>query len=135
MKQKPLILVVDDDLEVAKMLARSLSHRGFAVETTTSPAEALEMAAATTYDAALLDLVMPGLDGVALAAALRKRIPGLVVAILTGYGHSPLIEAARQDGVSVFKKPMAIQDVATFLEAEIPKKIQTEDTAEVADRG
>ena len=135
MKQKPLILVVDDDLEVAKMLARSLSHRGFAVETTTSPAEALELAATTTYDAALLDLVMPGLDGVALAAALRKRIPGLVVAVLTGYGHSPLIEAARQDGMSVFEKPMAIQDVVTFLEAEIPKKIQTEDTAEVADRG
>jgi DNA-binding response OmpR family regulator len=134
MKHKPLILVVDDDSEVAKMLARSLSHRGFVVETTTSPAEALELAATTTFDAALLDLVMPGLDGVALAAALRKCTPGLVVAILTGYGHSPLIEAARQSGVSVFKKPTAIQDVVTFLEAEIPRKIQTEDTAEVADQ-
>ncbi len=133
MKYKPLVLVVDDDSEVAKMLARSLSRRGFAVETTTSPAEALERAGATTYDAALLDLVMPGLDGVALAVALRKRIPGLTVAILTGYEHSPLIEAARQNGVSVFRKPMAIQDAMEFLEAEIPRKIQTEDTREATD--
>jgi DNA-binding response OmpR family regulator len=126
MKPSPLILIVDDDPEIATMLARSLTHRGFRVETTGSPEEALRLAATSAFDAALLDLVMPEKDGVALATALRQHIQGLPVAILTGYPHSPLITAARRSGVYVFRKPTPIQDLVDFLEAEIPKKVAAE---------
>jgi DNA-binding NtrC family response regulator len=121
MKPEPLVLVVDDDLDIANMLARALERHGFKIEAITSPEEALRRAQTTHYDAALVDLVMPERDGVALATSLRERIPGLPVAILTGYAHSPLISEARRAGAFVFKKPTPIQDLVAYLESEIPR--------------
>ena len=119
MKDNPRVLVVDDDPEIATMLARALARRGFSVETTSSPDEALERAARTPYDAALLDLVMPGQDGRALADGLRERIPGLPIGLLTGYTHSPLLAATERSGMKVFIKPVVIHEVVEFLQKEI----------------
>jgi ActR/RegA family two-component response regulator len=110
------ILIVDDDAAVATMLARALARRGYAIDATASPDEALQKAEAVSYDAALVDLVMPGRDGGSLAEALRGRIPGLRVALLTGYSNSPLIESARRARLRVFLKPVEIQAVVDFLE-------------------
>jgi CheY-like chemotaxis protein len=119
LKPSPLVLVVDDNEDIVNMLRHALSRHGFRIETTTSPEEALEMAGKTPYDAAFLDLVMPGRDGAALAAALREMIPGLPVGVLTAYTHSPLIVNLERSGVKVFQKPVAIQDLVDYLEAEI----------------
>jgi DNA-binding response OmpR family regulator len=119
LKKTPRILIVDDDPEVATMLARSLARRGFQIDSSSSPDEALARASEIPYDAALLDLVMPGRDGSELAAALRQKLPGLTVALLTGYKHSPLIAAAERSGVTVFTKPLVIQDLVDFLQAEL----------------
>ena len=113
------ILVVDDDAAVATMLSRALVRHGFKIDTCRTGDEALLRAAETTYDAAVLDLVMPGRDGADLSAALQARIPGLTVAFLTGYAHSPLIDAARRAGRTVFSKPVVVQELVDFLRAEI----------------
>jgi CheY-like chemotaxis protein len=119
-KGKPRILVVDDDPEIAKMLSRSLSRRGYQIEAIATADEALAKSAAEPYDAAILDLVMPGRDGADLAAALRAQSPGLPIALLTGYSRSPLLEGAeRQPATAVFTKPVAIADLADFLQAEL----------------
>ena len=119
MKQAPRILVVDDEPEIAAMLSRSLARHGFQVEATSSAEEALERADSTPFDAALLDLVMPGRDGADLAEELRKRIPGIPIGLLTGYSHSPLLPTVERSGVALFKKPVIIQEVVEFLEKEI----------------
>lgn len=119
MKQAPRVLIVDDDAEVGTMLARALGRHGFQIDAVSSAQEALARAEAVPYDAALVDLVMPGRDGANLAAELRKRIPGIPIGLLTGYTHSPLIPAAEKSGMSVFKKPIIIQELVDFLEAEI----------------
>jgi len=117
---KTRILVVDDDPEITAMLARSLGRQGFEIDATSSAEEALARSASASYAAAILDLVMPGRDGADLAAALREKIPGLPIALLTGYTQSPLIEAARrQPATAVFTKPVSIGDLADFLKAEI----------------
>jgi len=113
------ILVVDDDPEIAAMLGRSLTRHGFQTDTTSSPNEALVLARQAAYDAAVVDLVMPEQNGVHLASALRVVTPGLPVAILTGYTRSPLLEDAEGPGLRVFAKPVAIQDVVDFIEAEL----------------
>ena len=115
------VLIVDDDPEIARMLARSLSRRGFQIDCTRSADEALAQAGKTPYDAAILDLVMPGRDGAELSSALRSRIPGLVVAFLTGYANSPLVEQARRGGAAVFSKPVAVHEIVDFLEAQLGK--------------
>ena len=113
------MLVVDDDAQVADMLRRALSRRGFRVEAVSSPDEALARAGHTPYQAALLDLVMPGRDGADLAVELRAVLPGLPVALLTGYTHSPLLRAAQKAGARVFTKPVVIHELVEFLESAI----------------
>ena len=97
MKPEPRVLVVDDDPDIATMLVRALSRRGFVMETAASADEALERIAKSRFDAALVDLVMPGRDGKDLAAALRERVPGLPIGLLTGYTRSPLLAAAEPE--------------------------------------
>jgi two-component system response regulator RegA len=113
------LLVVDDDPEVARMLTRALARRGFRVDTAASADDALQRAAETRYDAAIVDLVMPGRHGAELAGDLRARIPGLPIALLTGYTRSPLLEGAERSGMKVFSKPVVIHELVDFLQAEI----------------
>jgi DNA-binding response OmpR family regulator len=119
-KSSPRVLVVDDQQDIVTMLQRALSRHGFKIDSTTSPQDALARADATPYDAALVDLVMPGRDGLSVAAALREKIPGLPVAVMTAYPHSPLLPEVLRAGVTVFHKPVAIQDLVDFLQSNIP---------------
>jgi len=119
-KESPRVLVVDDSQEILKMLSRALSRHGFLIDAAASSEDALARAASAVYDAAVVDLVMPGQDGAALASALRQRIQGLPVALMTAYTGSPLLAAARKAGVKVFPKPLSIQELVGFLQSEIP---------------
>jgi two-component system, OmpR family, KDP operon response regulator KdpE len=79
----PLVLVVDDEPRVTEVVALTLRDEGFQVITATSGKKALEAAARTKPDLAILDIVMPGLDGQGLMAELRRDAP-LPVIFLTG---------------------------------------------------
>lgn len=120
MKASPRILVVDDSQDIVTMLSHALSRHGFLIDTANSAEEALARASSAAYDAAVVDLVMPGQDGAALASALRQRIQGLPVALMTAYARSPLLASARKAGVRVFAKPLSIQELVGFLQSEIP---------------
>jgi DNA-binding response OmpR family regulator len=120
MKESPRILIVDDDRSIGSMLKRSLTRHGFEVDATSSAEEALALADSTAYDAALVDLVMPGRDGASLADELRRRIPGIPIGLLTGYRNSPLLPPAERAGAKLFPKPVIIQEVVEFLKTEIP---------------
>jgi DNA-binding NtrC family response regulator len=119
-KAAPRVLVVDDQRDIVTMLQRALTRHGFDIDSTTSPDEALARADTTAYDAALVDLVMPGRDGAAVAAGLRQRIPGLPVAVMTAYPHSPLLVELQRTGVTIFHKPVAIEDLVDFLHSNVP---------------
>lgn len=119
MREEKHILVVDDDAAVAAMLSRALVRHGFKIDTARTGDEALARAESSPYDAAVLDLVMPGRDGADLSAALQAKLPGLTVAFLTGYARSPLIDAAKRAGRTVFSKPVVIQELVDFLNAEL----------------
>jgi len=92
---------------------------GVALDAATSADEAVEKSETASYDAALVDLVMPGRDGAELSQTLRRRFPGLPIGLLTGYAHSPLIPVIEKSGMAVFKKPVLIQDLVEFLQREI----------------
>ena len=119
MKSHPRILVVDDDPAIALMLTRALGRRGYEVAATHSPEEALAQFSADPCDAAVLDLVMPERDGMDLANALRAQSPGIPIAILTGYSHSPLLPTESRTAFAIFMKPVVIQEVVDFLDAEL----------------
>ena len=119
MKEPRRILVVDDDPAIGQMLTKALARHGFAVDAATSADEALAKCGKVSYDAALVDLVMPGRDGADLSSTLRQLFPGLPIGLLAGYSHSPLIPAFEKSGMAVFKKPVLIQELVDFLQREI----------------
>jgi DNA-binding response OmpR family regulator len=78
------ILVVEDTLSLQELLTAHLRHRGFTVDATASGAEALALAGAAQYDAVILDLGLPDMDGLDVLRQLRAgACAGLPALILT----------------------------------------------------
>jgi two-component system nitrogen regulation response regulator NtrX len=80
------ILIVDDDAAVRKVLRRILSSAGYNVQEAGDAFQALDVLDAQPPDAALLDLKMPGMDGLGLIDNLRQRGLEIPVVVLTGHG-------------------------------------------------
>ena len=79
------ILIVDDELVVRDSLARWFESEDFEVMTACSAPEALEQLARSRFDLALVDIKMPGVDGIELQQRLLQADPDLPVIIMTGY--------------------------------------------------
>ncbi|UCD37737.1 MAG: response regulator transcription factor [Fidelibacterota bacterium] len=79
------ILVVDDEADVREVVQLNLSREGFEVETAPDGQTALEMLRAKSFDAAIVDVMMPGMDGLALCRAIRQdvRLRRLPILLLT----------------------------------------------------
>jgi two-component system phosphate regulon response regulator OmpR len=82
------ILVVDDEAEVRDLLQEYLIKQGFAVSAAASAAAAREVLAARAVDLVVLDLRMPGEDGLDFARELRGRRGGVAIVMLTGSGET-----------------------------------------------
>src|SRR5262249_32845980 len=76
------VLVVDDDPAIASTFSAILRSEGYAVVSTGSGAEALQLAQQRTFDLVLLDLVMPGMDGLTALERLRAAAPRTAIVIL-----------------------------------------------------
>lgn len=79
------ILVAEDDMAVQSFVCRALAHRGHEVTGVDDGVRALEALQAGQYDALLSDIVMPGMDGIALALKVARDWPDLPVLLMTGY--------------------------------------------------
>ena len=91
------VLVVDDDPTVSDVVRRYLEQDGHLVRLAADGAEALAAAAELPPDLAVLDLMMPGIDGLEVCRRLRSRLPDLPVVMLTALGE----EADRVLGLEV----------------------------------
>jgi DNA-binding response OmpR family regulator len=82
------ILLVDDRAEFLQVLIERLESRGYLAQGAGSGAEALRAVASEAFDAVVLDMVMPGMDGLETLRRLREIKPEMPVIVLTGYGTS-----------------------------------------------
>ncbi len=80
------VLVVEDEVKMAALLRRGLSEQGFAVDLAGSGEEALPLAAAAGYDAIVLDVMLPGIDGFEACRRLRRDDVWAPVLMLTARG-------------------------------------------------
>jgi DNA-binding response OmpR family regulator len=102
----PSVLIVDDEEKLRMTLSRILSKAGFAVTTAASGEEALNLTQAGAFDLAFIDLMMPGIGGMALLAEFRKHYPDMPVLILTAHATlDSAIEAVRQGARDYLLKP------------------------------
>ncbi len=104
---EPRILLVDDNTIVRDMLVDLVGSLGYHVDAAAGGEEALDLFDRGRYGLVLTDLVMPGMSGWQVLAALRQRDPHIPVVIVTG---SPIVgdPRAAQPGVAVLKKPVDV---------------------------
>ncbi len=81
------ILIVEDEIDVAQTLARGLKQHGYAVDFAIDGEEGLKLAAINTYDLLILDLNLPGVDGLEVCRHLRVSHPHLLILILTARSY------------------------------------------------
>ena len=104
---KEVVYVVDDDPGVRKGLARLLRSAGLAVETFASAAAFLGRSRGESVGCILLDVRMPGQDGMALQAELADQGVDLPIVFLTGHGNIPMtVEAMKNGAVDFLTKPV-----------------------------
>lgn len=106
------ILVVDDEPDFLETLVKRLSKRNFSVRGAESGEQALEMLGQEAADVVLLDVKMPGMDGMQVLGEIKKRYPHTQVIILTGHAS---VESAR-DGINMgafdyLMKPSTLDEI------------------------
>lgn len=105
-REKFSILVVDDELIVRDSLRALLADEGFSVDMAESGKEALEKLGAGSYDLMLLDIKMPGMDGVEVLKEALAVCPGLQVVMMTAYAAiDTVVETMKEGAVDYLVKP------------------------------
>ncbi len=106
------IFVVDDDRDLAESLAEVLELSGHEVEIAFSGEEAVEIFRQRDFDISLMDVVMPGMNGVESFLEIRKIKPDAKVFMLTGYSVTQLLDQALDNGaLGVLEKPIGIEEL------------------------
>jgi len=114
------ILVVEDDPAIASLVAKGLREAGYAVDEAASGGAALEMASRETYDLAVVDVMLPGLDGLALIEELRRlRITVPVIILSARRSVDDRVRGLRAGGDDYLTKPFAFEELLARVEALI----------------
>jgi DNA-binding NtrC family response regulator len=109
---QPLVMVVDDEEKVRKYLTRLLEKRGFEVDTAADGDAALALLARRDFDVILLDVLMPGLDGIAVLKEIKKRKPLTEVIILTGNASVTTgVEGIQFGAIDYLLKPVDLESL------------------------
>jgi CheY-like chemotaxis protein len=101
------ILVADDDPGMARTVCDILRRRGWTATEVHSGEEAVEAATTHSYAAVLMDVRMPGLNGVEAFRVIREAQPQTPVILMTAYAEPDLLDAAEREGVlQILPKPL-----------------------------
>jgi DNA-binding NtrC family response regulator len=110
--ERTRILIVDDEEDLVSTMAERLALRGWHAETCTSGADALARLAGEDFGVLVLDVKMPGIDGLDLLAQLKRKRPELPVILFTG--HATLADAQRgmeEGAFDYIVKPVDIEEL------------------------
>src|SRR3954464_94158 len=101
------ILIVDDELVVRDSLGKWFTSEGYTARPASGAREALEVIQQSEFDIALIDIKMPGMDGMELQTRLREADPELTVVIMTGYASvETAVQALKMGAYDYITKPV-----------------------------
>ncbi len=108
----PTILVVDDEPFIVKSLGGLLTDEGFEVSTASNGYEALQKIEAEAPDLVLLDIWMPGIDGIETLKEIKKTNSHIQVIMITGHGTiETAVQATKEGAFDFIEKPLSIEKV------------------------
>jgi len=114
------VLVIDDEAAVNNNIRKILSKKGFSVDQAMTKEDALQKIEAKAYRLALLDLKIPGVQGLELLNAIREKSPETLVIIITGYASIETAkESARLGAVDYLPKPFTPDEIRKVTENAI----------------
>ncbi len=120
MSSKPTVMVVDDEKAHRLMLRAHLEDAGYTVLEAGDGEAALEIAGSQPVDLALMDVVMPRLDGMALLPRLKAMMPDVPVLMMTAYGSIESAVAALKAGAADYlTKPLDMAEVLIKVERHL----------------
>lgn len=117
------ILLAEDDDSLRGFLKRSLERHGHIVDDVPDGDLAAKRADEVPFDLLLTDIVMPGMDGIALAQRMAKRAPSTKIMFITGFAAVTMRAGREVPGASVLSKPFHLKDLVI----EVDRVLQSED--------
>lgn len=120
------ILVVEDDKKIASFVSNGLKQSGFAVDHCADGEEALALASATPYDAAIVDVMLPKLDGLKLVETLRREGVRTPVIFLSAKGSvEDRVKGLQAGGDDYLAKPFSFAELLARVQAIIRRTTQS----------
>lgn len=127
------ILVADDEPEMQDMLLMYLTNLGFEVRTAGDGQEALEALAAERFDAAVVDVSMPHIDGIELVRRARSEHPRVGFVVITGYpSKQAIVDSANAGAVRFLPKPFELADLRSAVAAALRAGREGQDPGETS---
>jgi two-component system OmpR family response regulator len=117
------LLLVDDEVEFLEPMKARLERRGVACTTAASGEEALEILRTGSFDCAVVDVKMPGIDGLEVLRRARRDYPAMAVVLLTGHASVELgIRGMELGAFEYLLKPVELDDLLdTLRRAAVPR--------------
>lgn len=124
------LLFIDDEQTFLKYLAKRLVLDGFSVKTTFSGEEGVEAAAKEAFDVAMVDLQMPGIDGIEVQKRLKDLQPDLPCIVLTGHGSvETALESGKYNAFKFLSKPVDMDTLIETINAAHDYRCQQEQSS------
>ncbi|MGE5599723.1 MAG: response regulator [Bacteroidota bacterium] len=118
------ILVVDDENSIRALLTQCLDEAGYIVVSAVDGEHALKKAEEEAFDLVLLDMKLPGLDGLQVLRKLRSIKPGQLVVIITAHGTiETAVEAMKQGATDYLQKPFTPDEIRAIVQHTLTRKL------------
>lgn len=123
MLRQSRVMVVDDDAETLALLREVVAKEGYQVETAEDAETALQRLAEWQPDLVITDIHMPGMDGLALLAAIREKAPEILVILLTAYGSlKTAVDGIKAGAFDYLSKPFVVDDIRLVVRRALEHK-------------
>lgn len=123
MNRKERVLVIDDERGMRDMLRAGLGGLGYRTAEAAGAEEGLRRLAAEPFDLVLTDLRMPGVDGLALLAEVKKASPRTAVVVMTGSGTiEAAVEAMKRGAADFLQKPFELHELQRVVDKALERK-------------